>query len=446
MANTPLPLETAISALRTVLPLEAPADVLLSRFFRENPALGAKDRAFIAELVFGVLRNLRSLDTACGKPTPRLLAIAWLVRIQGMNMRQLEPYLRGPEMDQVPAIKAFDLSAQPLAVQWDVPDWLADRMLATYGEAEATRLAAALRRSAPLDLRTNTILAKRDELLATLNAAGMTATATPYSPVGIRLADKPALSKYKPFLAGEFEVQDEGSQLLGYLVAPKRGEMVVDFCAGAGGKTLLLGALMNSTGRLYAFDVSEKRLTKLKPRLKRSGLSNITPQLITSEHDNRIKRLAGKIDRVLVDAPCSGLGTLRRNPDLKLRQNPESVAELTVKQASILAASSKLVKPGGRLVYATCSLLPEENEDIVTAFLAANPRFQLKNASEVLKNQQINVDTGEYLRLNPADHATDGFFAAVMEAEAAPASEKVKVKKAVIVTPEDSEALTTDAV
>ncbi|MDR3390255.1 MAG: RsmB/NOP family class I SAM-dependent RNA methyltransferase [Sulfuriferula sp.] len=430
--HTPLPLETAIIALRSVLPLEAPADVLLSRFFRENPALGAKDRAFIAELVFGVLRNLRSLDVACGKPTPRLLAIAWLARIQGMNMRQLEPYLRGPELDQVPAIKAFDLAAQPLAVQWDVPDWLAERLLATFGEADATRLTTALRRAAPLDLRVNTVLAKRDELLATLNAAGMTANATPYSPVGVRLADKPALNKYKPFLAGHFEVQDEGSQLLGYLVAPKRGEMVVDFCAGAGGKTLLLGALMHSSGRLYAFDVSEKRLAKLKPRLKRSGLSNITPQLITSEHDSRIKRLAGKIDRVLVDAPCSGLGTLRRNPDLKLRQNPQSVAELTVKQASILAAAARLVKPGGRLVYATCSLLPEENEAIVAAFLADNPRFSLKNAAEILKQQQIDLDTGDYLRLNPADHGTDGFFAAVMEAEAAaPAKSKIK-REAVI--------------
>ncbi len=417
MAHNSLPLETAITALRSILPLEAPADVLLSRFFREHPLLGPKDRAFVAELVFGVLRNLRSLDTACGKPTPRLLAIAWLVRIQGMNMRELAPLLRGPELDQVPEIKAFDLDSQPLAVQWDVPDWLAQRLLAIYGEVAATRLTAALRRGAPLDLRVNTILAKRDDLLATLNEAGMRATVTPYSPVGIRLADKPALSQYRPFLAGHFEVQDEGSQLLAYLVAPKRGEMVVDFCAGAGGKTLILGALMHSTGRLYAFDVSEKRLTKLKPRLKRSGLSNITPQLISNENDSRIKRLAGKINRVLVDAPCSGLGTLRRNPDLKLRQNPASVTELTQKQASILAAASKLVKPGGRLVYATCSLLPEENEDIVTAFLALNPRFSLKNAADILSEQQIDLNTGEYLRLNPADHGTDGFFAAVLEAQ-----------------------------
>ncbi len=418
MANTPLPLETAITALRSILPLEAPADVLLSRFFREHPALGPKERAFVAELVFGVLRNLRSLDTACGKPTPRLLAIAWLVRLQGMNMRELAPYLRGPELDQVPEIKAFDLTAQALPVQWDVPDWLAERLLAVYGAEAATQLCTALRRPAPLDLRVNTVLAKRNELLATLNEAGMHAVATPYSPVGIRLTDKPALSHYKPFLAGHFEVQDEGSQLLAYLMAPKRGEMVVDFCAGSGGKTLVLGALMQSTGRLYAFDVSEKRLTRLKPRLKRSGLSNITPQLISSENDSRVKRLAGKINRVLVDAPCSGLGTLRRNPDLKLRQNPDSVAELSVKQASILSAAAKLVKPGGRLVYATCSLLPEENEDIVTAFLEATPRFRLKNAAEVLGEQQINLDTGEYLRLNPADHGTDGFFAAVLEAHA----------------------------
>lgn len=418
MANNSIPLETAITALRSILPLEAPADVLLSRFFREHPALGPKDRAFVAELVFGVLRNLRSLDTACGKPTPRLLAIAWLVRLQGMNMRELAPYLRGPELDQVPEIKAFDLTTQPLPVQWDVPDWLAERLLAVYGTEAATQLCMALRRSAPLDLRVNTVLVKRNELLATLNEAGMHAIATPYSPVGIRLTDKPALSQYKPFLAGHFEVQDEGSQLLAYLLAPKRGEMVVDFCAGSGGKTLVLGALMQSTGRLYAFDVSEKRLARLKPRLKRSGLSNITPQLISSENDSRIKRLAGKINRVLVDAPCSGLGTLRRNPDLKLRQNPASVAELALKQANILTAAGKLVKPGGRLVYATCSLLPEENEDIVAAFLEANSRFRLKSAAEVLSEQQINMNTGDYLRLNPAEHGTDGFFAAVLEAHA----------------------------
>jgi 16S rRNA (cytosine967-C5)-methyltransferase len=191
--------------------------------------------------------------------------------------------------------------------------------------------------------------------------------------------------------------------------------MVVDFCAGAGGKTLMIGAMMNSQGRLYAWDVSEKRLANLKPRLARSGLSNVQPQLIAHENDNKIKRLAGKIDRVLVDAPCSGLGTLRRNPDLKFRQSEQSVAELTQKQASILASASKLLKVGGRLVYATCSLLNEENQAIVETFLAQHENFTLLPASEALAQQKITLEMGDYLQLLPQLHGTDGFFAAVME-------------------------------
>jgi 16S rRNA (cytosine967-C5)-methyltransferase len=194
--------------------------------------------------------------------------------------------------------------------------------------------------------------------------------------------------------------------------------MVVDFCAGAGGKTLLLGALMRSTGRLYAFDVSDKRLARLKPRLARSGLSNVHPVMISGENDSKVKRLAGKIDRVLVDAPCSGLGTLRRNPDLKWRQTPESVAELARKQADILAGAARLVKAGGRLVYATCSILPEENEAVVDAFLAAHPDFIRVSAPEILARQGIALDcpseNGD-LRLSPQLHGTDGFYAAVME-------------------------------
>jgi len=202
--------------------------------------------------------------------------------------------------------------------------------------------------------------------------------------------------------------------LLGLLLEAKRGEMVVDFCAGAGGKTLLLGAQMRNTGRLYAFDVSEKRLSKLKPRLARSGLSNVHPVRIEHERDQKVKRLAGKIDRVLVDAPCSGLGTLRRNPDLKWRQDAASIAELTVKQTAILAAAATLVRPGGRLVYATCSLLADENERVVEAFLAAHPAFCLVPAEAVLARQGITL-AGDMLHLLPHRHDTDGFFAAVLE-------------------------------
>jgi 16S rRNA (cytosine967-C5)-methyltransferase len=191
--------------------------------------------------------------------------------------------------------------------------------------------------------------------------------------------------------------------------------MVADFCAGAGGKTLLLGALMRSQGRLYAFDVAERRLARLKPRLARSGLSNVHPVRIESERDIRIRRLAGKLDRVLVDAPCSGLGTLRRNPDMKWRQTPASVAELCAQQAAILAAAASLVKPGGRLVYATCSLLEAENEVVVQAFLAQHPAFFSCPAQAILARQEIAIDIGERLRLFPHRHGTDAFYAAVME-------------------------------
>jgi 16S rRNA (cytosine967-C5)-methyltransferase len=227
--------------------------------------------------------------------------------------------------------------------------------------------------------------------------------------------DNRAVNRHELFLSGKVEVQDEGSQLLGYLVAPKRRDMVVDFCAGSGGKALMLGAMMHSQGRIYAFDTSEKRLNNLKPRLKRSGLSNLFPQLIAHEKDQKVKRLTGKIDRVLVDAPCSGLGTLRRNPDLKWRQSPQSIEELKHKQAAILSSAAHLLKPGGRLVYATCSFLPEENQQIVEDFLANNRRFSLLNSAELLAQQKIPVDTGVFLQLSPASHGTDGFFAAAME-------------------------------
>ncbi|TMH00662.1 MAG: RsmB/NOP family class I SAM-dependent RNA methyltransferase, partial [Betaproteobacteria bacterium] len=233
--------------------------------------------------------------------------------------------------------------------------------------------------------------------------------------VGQRAEGKPAIRHHPLFLSGAIEVQDEGSQLLGLIVAPKRSEMVVDFCAGAGGKTLLLGAIMRSQGRLYAFDVSAGRLARLKPRLARSGLSNVQPFLLNDERDTKVKRLAGKIDRVLVDAPCSGFGTLRRNPDLKWRQMPEAIDELAAKQTRILNSAASLVKPGGRLVYATCSVLGDENEAIVDGFLASHPQFTQGDASAELKRANVALDTGAMLRLYPHVHGCDGFFAAILE-------------------------------
>lgn len=415
MRLTPSQLDAAVVATRVVIPLEYPADAILRRYFQDNPMLGAQDRALIAETVFGILRHRFFLESLAKLPTPRALVLAYFVKFQGTNLRELAPLVSETEAKWLTEIKALKPEAFPLPVQAEFPVWLVEKLQQFMPDSEILDLGLSLQKPAPLDLRVNTLLAKRTEALDVLQQEGFQAQATPYSPCGIRLVGKPAINRHALFLSGKIEVQDEGSQLLGYLLAPKRGEMIVDFCAGAGGKSLLLGALMNSKGRLYAFDVSEKRLSNLKPRFKRSGLSNLHAQRIENENDLKIKRLSGKIDRVLVDSPCSGLGTLRRNPDLKWRQSPQSIEELKAKQAAILAAAAGLLKSGGRLVYATCSFLPEENQQVVQGFLNTHPQFRLLNCAVLLAQQNIPLDTGEFLQLFPKQHQTDGFFAAAFE-------------------------------
>jgi 16S rRNA (cytosine967-C5)-methyltransferase len=408
-------LDSATEALGQALRFEHPADAVLSDYFRQHPALGQNDRAFIAEAVFGVLRHKRVLDHLTEQGHARRLLLAWLARFSGTAPAELASALKPAETETIANFASADLNGLPLAVEAELPDWVYERLALRLPAAEILALGRALGQSAPLDLRVNTQRSDRAAVLRALAAGGIRAEPTPYSPVGVRLNGKPAINRDALFLEGAIEVQDEGSQLVSYLMAPRRHELVVDFCAGAGGKSLMLGAMMNSQGRVYAFDVSPARLARLKPRLKRSGLSNLHPHLLRNEHDPKVKRLAGKIDRVLVDAPCSGLGTLRRNPDLKWRQTPASVAEMRVKQAAILEAAATLVKPGGRLVYATCSVLTEENEDIVASFLSTHPEFQALSCHELLKSHGIDLDTGEQMRLWPHIHGTDGFFAAALE-------------------------------
>ena len=417
-------LRFAGTALADILAGTGPADAVLGSFFRNNRELGTKERAFVAESVYGVLRRKRLLSYLADGDDPRKLLGAWLVRVQGMSLRDLEDTLNTQQKEWAQEIKAKSTDNLSLAIQADMPDWLWEKLSAQYGDEQALTIARSMQQQAMMDLRVNTIKATREDVLAKFISENTqlnqdTIVPTPLSPTGIRLPQRLNISRHILFTEGKVEVQDEGSQLLAHLVAPRRGEMIADLCAGAGGKTLAMGALMRNTGRLYAFDISEKRLTNLGQRLKRSGLSNLHSQLISSEQDAKLKRLNGKFNRVLVDAPCSGLGTLRRNPDLKWRQTPQDVLELTGKQTSILARAAKLVKAGGRLIYATCSLLSDENEAIADAFLAAHPDFKLIPANEVLAQQQIPVDTGEYLKLLPHLHQTDGFFAAVFEKAAA---------------------------
>ena len=405
--------------LREVLRFMSPADVTLSRYFKDHPRLGGRERGAIAECVYAVLRNKTFYTDFSGGgrgATMRRLALLGMADTVGIDA------LGGLSDDEnalLERIRDIDRSLLPARQRSNLPDWLYDKFVAQYGEEETMELAKVLNTPAPLDLRVNTLKSDREKVVAELATAPIAAEPTPYSPTGLRILKKPALQNLPLFTEGAIEVQDEGSQVLAQLLGARRGEMVVDFCAGAGGKTLAIGALMRNTGRLYAFDVSEKRLAKLKPRMARSGLSNVHPVVIAHERDAKVKRLAGKIDRVLVDAPCSGMGTLRRNPDVKWRQQPEGIVEMTEKQASILDGAARLVKFGGRLVYATCSLLNEENDAIVEGFLGAHPDFELIPMHKVLAEQRIELEMGDTLKMLPHKHGTDGFFAAVFERKAA---------------------------
>jgi 16S rRNA (cytosine967-C5)-methyltransferase len=414
MRFTPRFVDQLTEAFNVVLPLTLPSDTALRVFFRNHPQLGPRERSVIAEAVFACLRRKRLMDTLLGEATPRQYALGALAKLRGVSVRELEPALRAQDVEFLKQLKARGDPPDSLELETEFPDWLIAKLhAAAWPDAEIIRLARALQQPAPLDLRVNSLLATREEVLETLAADGIAAEPTPYSPFGVRLKNKPAINKHALYLSGKVEVQDEGSQLLALLVAPKRGDTVVDFCAGAGGKTLMLGALMRSQGQIFALDVDANRLQQLHPRLKRSQLTNVQPMHIDSEHDAKLARLRGKADRVLIDAPCSGLGTLRRNPDMKWRQRPEDIEQLKAKQAAILTAAAELVRPGGRLVYATCSFLAEENEDIVRAWQAKQPQFQVIPAGDILPHSDSMRFHDEYLRVLPTTHGTDGFFAAL---------------------------------
>ncbi len=421
-------LEACGELVSQVMRFEHPADSVISRFFKENRGFGQRERATLAETTYSVLRH-RMLYELMARSAPRgmgslhrKLAMLAFTAPRDYLFAALLPLERG----WVETCDAQIESGQGLldVHKHNLPEWLAALLKSQLGD-QFWPLVKTLNNSAPLDLRVNAFKTNREAAMKALAAASIKSEATPFSPWGLRIQGKPALNLLPLFKEGHVEVQDEGSQLLALLTGAKRGEMVADFCAGAGGKTLALGAMMKNTGRLYAFDTSTHRLDGMKPRLARSGLSNIHPVGIAHERDERIKRLAGKMARVLVDAPCSGLGTLRRNPDLKWRQKETDVAELAALQTKILQSAARLLKSGGRLVYATCSLLQEENEAIATAFSAANADFVPMDVAEILSAHKIDSAASlcsgtpdaptRYLRLWPHVHGSDGFFAAVWQ-------------------------------
>ena len=413
-------LDLSTELIGLILRFEHPADAVVARYFRDHKGLGPRERHTLAETVYAVLRKklfFEHLAPSGSGAKARRLAILGLAAARELLVGALSDQ-EAKWLVQCDQVEPRDLMERH---RHNLPDWLAAALKEQLPQG-FWPLVESLDQPAALDLRVNLQKAKRVDVQRELALAGVQSIATPYSPWGLRLTGKPALTRLELFQRGDVEIQDEGSQLLALLVDAHRGEMVVDFCAGAGGKTLALGACMRNTGRLYAFDTSAHRLDAIKPRLARSGLSNVHPAAIAHERDDRVKRLAGKVDRVLVDAPCSGLGTLRRNPDLKWRQGSKDIDALSASQAAILASAARLVKPGGRLVYSTCSPLRQENEAVAHEFGLRNPEFAPTDVAQLLDDLKVQDaeklcsrpgDGPWYLRIWPHLHSTDAFFAAV---------------------------------
>ena len=392
-----------------------PADGALNQFFRHRRFIGSKDRGEISRVVYSVLRNGAALDwqlTQNGLPVnPRGRVLATSVLMDGAGLEDLKAHCNGRQycparLSEAELSWIKERSGQPLhddampsAVRYHFPEWLEPTLQEVFG-VELPVAMAAMNEEAPVDLRVNTLKATREELLAALTAEGLRPEPTPHSELGVRLHKREALFVSGAFQKGWFEMQDEGSQLVAQLVGAKPGDKGVDFCAGAGGKTLALAAQMGNRGRILAWDTSGKRLGQMKPRIGRAGVSNVQARVLKGERENIVKRHRGSADWVLLDVPCTGTGTWRRSPDLRRRTTPKALAEAQELQRAILASASRLVKSGGRLIYATCSILPEENERQVEEFIKANPQF-------------IPVDP--FLRLYPHTDGTDGFFGAVLK-------------------------------
>jgi 16S rRNA (cytosine967-C5)-methyltransferase len=433
-------LAAALDLLSEIAADPRPADAVVQSFLRARRYMGAGDRRAVTERVYGLLRRHARLGWWTGDGSPRERLIADLVLTDRMEPKEIKalftgadrtPYpLDGPEREMAAHLVGQPLEPHemPEAARLELPDWLLPYVADSLGP-DWRAAVAALNAEAPLDLRVNTLKTDRDGARAALAEAGIQATDGPLSPLALRVRGRANLAATPPFRDGLVEVQDAGSQVAALLVGAAPGMAVCDLCAGAGGKTLALGAAMTGKGRLLACDVSAARLERAKVRLRRAGVHNATLRVLDEAGRKWLKRQKGGFDRVLVDAPCSGTGSWRRNPDARWRLAEGDLANLTAEQDGILARAGRMVKPGGRLVYVTCSVLRAENEDRVAAFLASETgaTFSPVPVATAWADSGLPADAcpvsadATALRLAPADHDTDGFFAAVLEKAATPA-------------------------
>ncbi len=424
--------QAVIDLIESADAADAPLDGVLKRWAREHRYAGGGDRRAIRGLVYGIVRHRRALewwlDRSDVRITGRSLVLAALVLLERMNAAALSnafgagkyaaAALDGGEHALIETLSGrhIDHSEQPRDVRLNYPAWLDPSLEAAFGPSLEEELTA-LSVEASVDLRVNTLKGDRAAAIARLAEDGIEAVPTPLSPVGLRLPGRVQLGQGRAWKDGLVEVQDEGSQLVALLTDAEPGSAVLDLCAGGGGKTLALAAAMQNQGRLVACDSAEARLRQIRPRLVRAGATIVAEQVVADEADPWLSGEAGVFDRVLVDAPCSGSGAWRRHPESKLTLTAETVSDMAALQRRLLATAAALVRPGGRLIYATCSILPEENDAVVDAFLAGHPSFKEMPVGDIWSR----VAAGDYpcdgdrLMLTPHRHGTDGFFAAVLE-------------------------------
>ena len=424
-------IQTVIELIDEVLATERPADGVLSAYFRARRFIGAKDRREISNQIWRILRYRARLTWALGTeaPTGRLLVAANLICGESKSIDSISGLFSGAKNGPLPLsvnekrmvlrAKNQNTDVAPRSVKFECPEWILKKIDVDFGD-EADKEISAFVDEAGLDLRVNTLKATRDEVLKSLNSEGLDALPTSLSPIGITLPDRIAIGAHAGFQGGLFEVQDQASQICAQLVEAQPGQAVIDICAGAGGKTLAIAGSMVNKGRLVACDISVGRLKRNKKRLRRAGVHNATLRII-EEHDKWLKRQAGVFDRVLVDAPCSGTGAWRRNPDARWHFSPESLENIIATQDGLMDRAAALVKPSARLIYATCSILAEENTARAEAFLARNSNFRAHPVNKIWPRifsspyPQIVTPDSPFLTLTPARHGTDGFFVAIFD-------------------------------
>ena len=418
-------LQSAIEILEDIFLSGRPADRIVENWSRSNRYAGSKDRAAISELVYTVLRRRAELSAATGHEDARLLAFAALALVNGEDIAALADGSRhAPAPLSEDERNALDAAALPGAdaapwIRLNYPEWLHSEFEAAFG-SELEREMAALMERAPTDLRVNTLKTDREAARVALEEAGLLAEPCPWSPWGLRLTTRGNLPGLALYREGAIEIQDEGSQIACLLTGVKPGEQVVDLCAGGGGKSLALAAMMENKGQIYACDTDSRRLAPLEPRAQRAGIRNLQTAVLGPWHpgaaDSDLAGLAGRADCVLVDAPCSGTGAWRRSPDARWRLGPDTLEGYRAAQEEVLARAAGLVRPGGRIVYVTCSLLPCENERQVEFFLERHQDFEPLSWAAAWPEAILPppAPPGPGLRLAPASSGTDGFFVAIL--------------------------------